>query len=145
MSHGKPGAPRFPWTDELEDEICEVTATSHKGLEEHCKDHSHWPNHDEIYKHLYKSTRFSEEYDKAKVRQQDALVDYMMRISKDYSRDTYQDGQGNERPNMVSVARDKLQADNIKWAASRLSRKYREKQIIEQNVTTHEASLKDLS
>lgn len=144
MTTEKGGQPAYNWTAELEDEICDTISKSHKGLSHHCKANSHWPNHDTIYQHIIRSAEFADKYAHAKERQQDCLVDYMMDICDDTSRDMYVDSLGNIKPNMTAVARDKLRADNIKWTAARLARKYRDKQVIEQHNVNHEASIKDL-
>lgn len=144
MTTEKGGKPTWDYDPALGDEICHAISTSTDGLKKLCQQNPHWPSDKHIYSWLIKHTEFSSKYAQAKAAQQELLVNQMLEISADRSKDMYLDKDGNLRPNMAAIARDKLIADNIKWTASRLTARYRDKQVIEQHNVTHETSIKDL-
>lgn len=121
------GRPEFPHSIELEDEICEAIATTHHGLEHICKKHPNFPKPRTIYKWCFTKEGFSQKYELARQKQQDVMVEYMMKKAKNKKDDFYMDGDGQLKPNPVNVSRSKLIVDTIKWQAARLNRKYSDK------------------
>lgn len=142
----KRGAPEWPYDENLANEICDAIATSREGLDHLCKKNRErgWPSDDVIYKWVIRYPNFANKYAHARELQQEVRMAYVHTRSADESRDTYIDDKGVVRPNMAAIARDKLITDNLKWEAARLSRKYREKQTVEQHTYSHEAGLKEL-
>ena len=140
----KIGRPGWDYTESLGKEICETLATSPHGLKTLCKMHKNWPGYNVIYKWVFQFSDFANMYAHAREMQQEVLVNEMMEISTNREHDFYTTEKG-EVPNMARIARDKLIADNTKWSAARLNRRYREKQQLEQNIYTHEEQLKDLA
>lgn len=116
----KKGRPRFPYSDNLADEICEAIASSSKGLDPLCKDNPHWPSRETIYQWLANNTTFSDKYARAKSRQAEVLVDEIINISDDSSRDTMTNELGVTVSNNAAITRDKLRVDSRKWLCSKL-------------------------
>lgn len=140
----KLGAPGWDYEEGLATEICEAIATSTKGLVRLCEDNPHWPKQNTIYKWVLTVPAFANKYAHARELQQEVRVNYAYERAHNNANDMYPDDKGVMRPNMASIARDKLLTDTIKWEAARLSRKYKEKQEVEQHNFTHEDGLKDL-
>lgn len=140
------GAPEFPYSDDMANDICEAIATSSDGLETICVNNPNFPKPKTIYKWIFTNESFAQKYAHARDLQQEALIAEVIRISKDNSRDLLPDENGRLRSNMAAVTRDRLIADNAKWVAGRLSRKYRDKQDVDSTITiNHEDTLKGLS
>jgi hypothetical protein len=142
------GAPEFPYSDELADEICEVISTGIEGLDKLCSkpEYSHWPKPRTIYKWLFNNESFSQKYARAKEYQQDCLIDDVITRSYDRSNDMVIGDDGRVHSNMAAIQRDRLIADNAKWVAGRLSRRYKDKQQVDTSLTVvHEDSIKDLA
>lgn len=114
------GAPAFPYSDELAEEICLKVATSTKGLNHLCKEHSHWPGKTTIYEWRIKFPSFAEKYLQAKRHQADLLAEETLDIADDNSQDEYIDENGNRRLNAEFVSRSKLRVETRKWMAGRL-------------------------
>lgn len=116
----KKGRPAFPYSDNLADEICEAIASSSKGLDPLCKANPHWPSRETIYQWLANNIAFSDKYARAKSRQAEVLVDEIIAISDDSSRDTLTNELGVTVSNNAAITRDKLRIDSRKWLAAKL-------------------------
>src|SRR5579872_4358625 len=110
----KKGRPPFPYSDNLADEICEAIASSSKGLDPLCKENTHWPSRETIYQWLANNPAFSDKYTRAKTRQAEVLVDEIIEISDDSSRDTMTNELGAIVSNNAAITRDKLRIDSRK-------------------------------
>ena len=140
------GRPKIEYNPEIGSEICRLIATSTKGIRGICKDHADWPSADTVYGWIYEHKEFGDMYARAKAAQQDVMVEYVLERSEDSSKDQYIDADGSVKSNMASINRDRLIADNMKWAAARLSIRYKDKQDINSNITVqHESGIKDLA
>jgi len=141
----KMGRPGWEYEQGLATEICEAIATSCDGLNKLCERNKNWPSRDVIYKWVLTVPDFAHKYAQARELQQECRVNYAYERAHKDDQDMYPDDKGVMRPNMARIARDKLLTDTIKWEASRLSRKYRDKKDIEQHNINHEAGLKELA
>lgn len=140
------GAPCFPYTEELGNEICKAISTTSLGLKHLCAANPHWPEMNKIYEWVIEHPTFGDKYARARELQQDVLIEDVITRSYDNSNDTYIGEDGRVHSNMAAIQRDRLIADNAKWVAGRLSRRYKDKQQVDTNVTiSHEDTLKDLS
>jgi hypothetical protein len=108
------------YTEKLADEICNVISVSPKGLPTLCKENPHWPAPTTIFAWRAKYEDFSNKYTKAKHDQIESLVDDMLEISKDDSKDYLTDKEGNTVGNAVRVSRSRLQIETNKWLAMKL-------------------------
>jgi hypothetical protein len=116
MSGGRP----TDYTKELVEEICDKIATGSMGLKKLCKENTHWPSHETIYQWLRKHESFADLYTKAKKDQVRALVEDILDISDDSSRDTTYKENGEEALDREWVARARLRVDTRKWIAAKL-------------------------
>jgi hypothetical protein len=108
------------YTPELAKEICEVIASSSKGLKRLCIDNPHWPNKDTIFTWLKKYHEFSDQYAHAKRCQIETFVDEIIEIADDASQDVFVNEQGTMVCNHEFIARSRLRIDTRKWLASKL-------------------------
>lgn len=112
------------YTTELGNEICDVIACSSKGLAPLCKENKHWPNPDTVYSWRNKHKEFAEKYAIAKQRQIEVIVDEILVIADDASKDTVikVDDDGNEKAfcNAEWINRSRLRIDTRKWLAAKL-------------------------
>lgn len=140
----KRGRPGWDYEEGLATDICTAIATTTMGLDRLCAEHPEWPSPKVIYKWVLSVPAFGLKYAQARELQQEVRVNYAYERAHNNENDMYPDDKGIMRPNMAAIARDKLLTDTIKWEAGRLSRKYREKQQVENHNYTHEDGLKDL-
>jgi hypothetical protein len=108
------------YTNELADSICECIATNAIGLRGVSKKLNIPLSNitDWLRIHSY----FSEQYARAKIAQADILVEEILEISDDDSKDLIA-GEFGEQANTASVNRAKLRVDARKWYASKLAPK----------------------
>lgn len=111
---------RITYTDDLAREICETIASQGKGLKRLCKENSHWPSYDTIYKWMRKHPIFADLYAYAKKEQVTCLVDEILDIADDGSQDELIDEDGNARPNNEFINRSRIRIDTRKWIATKL-------------------------
>lgn len=115
------------YSDELADEICEAIGTDSKGIQALCNENPHWPTRKTIMKWIIKHPHFGDKYTKAKVHQVEAIVDEILDIADDTSRDTIikknKDGSEYEVCNTEWINRSRLRVDTRKWLASKLAPK----------------------
>jgi hypothetical protein len=121
------GAPAFEYTPELASRICDEIASTHLSLKKICLANPDFPNDKLIYQWLFKYPEFNRQYDLAKELQQMVCVESQDEIFDWASKQQYYDKGGSERIDGGAVALAKLRADNIKWTAARLNRKFRDK------------------
>lgn len=107
-------------TSKLAKEICDVIASSNKGLNALCKEHKNWPNPDTIYQWRKAHKDFSEQYTRAKQAQIEVLVDDMLSIADDSSNDYVTNDEGEPVINHEHLQRAKLRIDTRKWLAAKL-------------------------
>lgn len=115
------------YTDEKAKKICELTSTSHKSLKTIC-DELNIPVRT-VLDWLASNTDFSQKYARAKDEQADFLVEELMEIADDSSKDTLIDPEtGKKYENKEWTNRSRLRVDTRKWIASKLKpRKYSER------------------
>ena len=122
----KLGAP-FTYTKELGDEICLKVATCGYGLSQLCKENPHWPCRQTIFEWRIKVKAFGDNYAKAKQEQVEYLVDEMLDIADDTTRDSVmknnKDGEVYEVADNEWINRSRLRIDTRKWLAANLAPK----------------------
>lgn len=101
-------------------EICNAISTSTIALLTHCKNNSHWPSLDTIYKWIWAHEEFADQYARAKQLQAQVLADEIVSISDDMSQDIVYDEDGRPRQNNEFIARSRLRVDARKWVAAKL-------------------------
>lgn len=111
---------RAQYTSELGEEICDKIATGSTGLKRLCKENAHWPSYETIYQWLRKHDDFSDLYARAKRDQVRALVEDILDISDDSTRDDKINSNGDSVCNTEWIARSRLRVDTRKWIASKL-------------------------
>lgn len=130
------------YTKELGQEICLEISNSTKGIKKLCDENPHWPSYRHIYKWTIDHPEFGNCYAQAKARQIEWLVEEMLEIAYDSSKDTLL---GNEqRPKMDKewVQRSRLKVDTIKWLATKLApRLYGDKLHVEKIDISNDADL----
>ncbi len=123
------------YTAELGESICEAISDSQLGLKKLCESIDWMPKPTTIKKWIRIDKRENESdtegfatlYARAKEEQADSLVEEMLTIADDDSKDTLA-GEFGEHGNAVAVARARLQVDTRKFIASKLKpKKYGDK------------------
>ena len=105
------------YTDELFDEICDLIATSERGLVSICKDKG--LNTNTFYSWLEKEVELVNKYARAKNLQAEFMAEQILAIADDKTGDVLA-GEFGEVGNSANVSRSKLQVDSRKWLASKL-------------------------
>lgn len=108
------------YTPELAEEICNVIASSSKGITRLCSARDHWPCPDTIFTWLRQHKEFSEQYAQAKRHQVDVLVEDILDIADDASLDNVVNDNGDIGCNTEWINRARLKIDTRKWLASKL-------------------------
>lgn len=113
------------YTDEEKEklftEICDVVATSEKGLGVLIKENPRWPRSREtIYEWRRNDKKFDDMWRTAKAHQVEVLIDEIIEIADDKSNDNLIDRHGNEHCNKEWVSRSRLRIDTRKWVACKL-------------------------
>lgn len=101
-------------------EICRVISTSSIGLAQHCKHHPHWPCRDTIYAWIAEHEEFSDMYARAKKLQIEILVDEILEIADNTTRNTIVIGKDKSITNNEWINRARLRIDTRKWLAAKL-------------------------
>lgn len=132
------------YNEELADRICELVATNTNGLPKLCDAHDWMPSHDTVNKWRYRYPNFSAKYAQSKRFQAELMAEQVKEIASEKA--YYIDADGNQKVDPGFIASQRLQADTVKWLASKLAPKiYGDRQTIEQTVTVkHEDALKEL-
>lgn len=123
-SEKKRGRPS-EYTQEIADQICARLANG-ESLRTVCKPDD-MPDKATVFRWIRSQPGFCDQYAKAKHESSDALVEEMLDIADDVSRDTVETD-GGPRQNGEWIARSRLRVDTRKWIASKLKpKKYGEK------------------
>lgn len=122
MKNTKRGRPTI-YTPELAQEICDVIASSSKGIRRLCNENEHWPNPDTIYRWISGHQEFSERYARAKRLQIEVIVDEMLDIADDTSHDAKLNDEGKLIYDHEHIHRSRLRIDTRKWLAAKLAPK----------------------
>lgn len=123
------------YTDAMADRICELIATSHKGIARLCFENPDLPSESTIYRWLDEFDYFRKEYARAKKRQAHRLVDECFVIADDVENDIlmYKVEKGINpdtgqkvfvtvsKPNHSVIASKHLRIELRKWQAARLA------------------------
>jgi hypothetical protein len=108
----------------IAEEICDAIASTSHGLRRLCKENPHWPERRNIYHWLKKHKDFRHLYAQSKEFQVESLIDEILEIADDDSRDTITkiDENGSEKENCNSewINRSRLRIDTRKWLAAKL-------------------------
>lgn len=124
------------YTEEIAEQICELIATSSKGLNAICRETEKLPAPSTVYKWLSEQPEFSEKYARAREMQADLLADEIIEIADDDSNDTVETKFG-PKENSEWTSRSKLRVDARKWKASKLApKKYGDKVDVTSNGET---------
>lgn len=117
------------YSDALADKICDIIATSNKGLSAICEDES-FPSRSTIHQWIKDNEKFSDKYARAKEDQADFLAEEIIKIA-DTENKTEVEFIGSEGSSTTihdNVQRSRLQIDARKWIASKLKpKKYGDK------------------
>lgn len=112
------------YTIELAEEICDAIACSSKGLKPLCNANNHWPDRKNIYQWIKKHPEFRSMYAQAKEHQIEVIVNEILEIADDTSKDTIiktnKDGVEYETCNSEYINRSRLRVDTRKWLAAKL-------------------------
>lgn len=139
---GAGGRPKVPFDMEIAKEICEIIASSSKGIIKICRERKDFPGSDVVYRWLSENNEFYDLYIKAKQNQIEVLVDEVLEIADDTSKDTKETSNG-EVCNSEYVNRARLKVDTRKWLAAKLvPRLYGERTENIQKVTISEMTQK---
>lgn len=106
------------YNQDVADFICKCIATSTLSTRKLTKKEG-VPSLETIYAWLNENKDFASQYARAKAAQAELLIDEIIEISDDESRDLI-DTEFGLKPNTAAIQRDKLKADNRKWLASKL-------------------------
>lgn len=138
--------PRVNYSLELADEICKKLATSNKGIKQLCAENPNWPAGETVFLWRIAHKEFGDAYTVAKQHQIEVIVDEILQIADDSSKDTIVDENGVEVCNRDWINRSRLKIDTRKWLACKLAPKlYGDKVVTENTVTVrHEDALKEL-
>jgi hypothetical protein len=115
------GAPSFPWTLEIEDEIFTRLARG-EALVDICADD--WlPGQTTVYKRLSSDVEFAKRYARAREVQADTLFDEILQIADD-GRNDWMERKGQDAlgyaENGEALRRSQLRIDARKWMAGKL-------------------------
>jgi len=108
------------YNQKLADLICERVATHEVGLQRLCAMYDDMPDKTTINKWRYKYPEFSTQYARAKISQIELLVDEIMEIADDSTKDEIINDQGVRSCNSEFIARSRLRIDTRKWLAAKL-------------------------
>lgn len=134
------------YSAELAAKICRKVATTPLGLDHICASNDEFPCSDTVYQWLIDYPEFSEKYAQAKRNQAEVLVNEMISIAYDSSRDVIDKEDGSMGFNSEFVARSRLKIDTIKWMACKLLPKVYGDKIQNETVVTisHEKAVEAL-
>lgn len=133
-------------TKQLKDKICELIATSNKGLRAVSKEAGVGITF--LLEWLRNDSEFAAQYARAKQEQADILFEEILEIADETSNDTIHvpgknGGEGYDVPNKEWIDRSKLRVDARKWAASKLApKKYGDKMELDLVSTKIKVTLK---
>ena len=108
------------YTPELAKEICYAVSCSSHGIKQLCKLNKRWPSHDTIYRWLAMEKEFSDLYARAKRLQIEVIIDEILEIADDTSKDNVINEDGKSTINHEHINRSRLKIDTRKWLAAKL-------------------------
>ncbi len=108
------------YSDALADEVCLAVENNAKGLRALCKENKHWPPASTLRLWMKSNPYFAVHYARAKESQVENLVEEIIEISDDESKDFIETSDGQVVFNNVALGRARLRTDNRKWIASKL-------------------------
>lgn len=121
------------YTDEIAEEICELIATTPRGLDFICNTHDDLPSARTVARWLAAHESFRQRYVRARERQADLIFDECLEIADDGTNDTKLVGaEGDEREaqNSEWISRSKLRVDTRMRMAGKLNpKKYGDKTL----------------
>ncbi len=120
----------------LAKEICTTIATNSKGIKTLCQENPHWPNKDSIFTWLKDNKEFSDQYAQAKRLQIECVVDELLEIADDDSKDHVIDPEGQIHFNNQAIQRARLKIDTRKWLACKLVPKVYGAQKVDENTAS---------
>jgi len=127
------GAPPFPWTEELEIEICDFVATHALSIKHCCQMNAHWPEVNLVYERIHKNPTFGEMYLAAKQSQTLILNDETLNVLDEVKKN----------PELALWGKEAIKQYN--WQAGRLKpRIFGDKVFAEVKNISHEDSLAEL-
>ena len=100
----KTGRPTID-TAEAGKEICDVIASSSKGIKKICDTNKRFPNPDTIYRWVKEHKDFSDQYARAKRLQIEVIVDEIIDIADDVSQDALINDSGKQVVNHEHIHR----------------------------------------
>lgn len=127
------GAPAFPWTADIEDEILARIAKG-QSVVDICEDD--WlPSQSTLYKRLSNDPAFAERYARAREVQADTLFDEILQIADD-GRNDWMERRGEDSKGYVengeALRRSEIRINARKWMAGKLRPKvYGDRSVIE--------------
>lgn len=125
------------YTLEIAERICKDIATSNKGIVEICNNCDDYPCHQTVSEWRIRNKEFGAMYARAKQDQVEFLVDEILTICDDTSKDKILNDKGILVTDHEHVNRSRLRIDTRKWIAAKLApRLYGDKTVIEQT-TVH--------
>ena len=124
------------YTKEIAFEICDIIATSNKGLHSICESDERFPTSATFYNWLHEQQELIDKYARAREAQADFLADEILEIADYSAQDTKtiisKGGGEYEAENTEWVNRSKLRVEARKWIAAKLRpKKYGDKIDIE--------------
>jgi hypothetical protein len=108
------------------EKICEIIATSEKGIHHICTDNQEFPHVSNFFRWLHRHEEARDLYARAREAQADLLADNIIVIADDSSRDTKVITKGDEVVEVENTEwtnRSKLRVEARKWKASKLAPK----------------------
>ena len=108
------------YSQKLADEICESIASTPRGIKKLCEENPQWPNKDTIFTWRKNNAAFSDQYAIAEQLQIECVVDELLDIADDSSKDHIIDTEGQINFNSQAVQRARLRIDTRKWLACKL-------------------------
>lgn len=118
-----PGRPSG-YSKELGERICDLIATSDKGLTHICRANPDLPDKDTIRLWTWRYPEFHAQYLRAREAQQEWMAERAMEIADDGTNDTYIDQEtGQPKIDHDVIQRSRLRVETIKWQAGKLAPK----------------------
>lgn len=140
------GRPKYPWTPEIEDEICTRIANG-EALHKICKD-DHLPTQPTVFKQLHENPQFVEKYARARESQAEKFLDEIIQISDDCTDDVEKiilaNGTDTDAIKHSAITRARLRVDARKWAMSKLApKKYGDRTAHDVTISTPTVRVRD--
>ena len=128
------------YTPELAEEICELIASTPRGLEHICRENDNLPSPRTVYVWLATHEDFQQKYVRARERQADLLASETLEIADDKSLDYRVDPERGLIVDGDNIQRARLRIDTRKWMAGKLAPKlYGDKIEHDVKVTEYES------